>query len=392
MNEQETPKRLTKKRSIRKKAQKVIATQDNRFVYAKYDMKTNELKFFMWIVAQINSQKDKSFQKCQIPISDIFQVFNQQSDENYTYIKKLIDGMAKKVYIEDFKLLDETTMKEVEYHRAMPLFQLIQYKKGEAYISYKLNESLAEYLLDLQRNFTQLKFDDIQQMKSAYSIRIYNILLCELKQNKQNLKINLSALQNVLEVPRTLQEYKHFRQKVLQQAQKDINTKSNLVLLDVKTYKTGRKITDLEFIFDYKNNDKRIQREKDRKRAFNKILINKLESYLKKNISTKTEGILVVDSWGWKDPETKENLVINLTKKDGDKFCIDIKDYSDIETIEKGIQVAEQRFYLDIERVKQSKEIQKQLKQGKPDKIGKKTSDFKTMKDLILGFNPNKFK
>lgn len=63
-------------------------------------------------------------------MSQIFEVLNHQSEENYTYIKNLIDNIAKN-YIEDFKLLDEKTMKEVEIHRVMPLFQFIEYKKRE---------------------------------------------------------------------------------------------------------------------------------------------------------------------------------------------------------------------------------------------------------------------
>ncbi|OOX97224.1 replication initiation protein, partial [Campylobacter coli] len=172
----QTPKKTNKKR-----IQKAVVTQNNRFVYAKYDMNTNELKMFMWIIAQLNSQKDALFQVCEMPLSQIFEVLNHQSEENYTYIKNLIDSMAKKTYIEDFKLLDEKTMKEVEIHRVMPLFQFIEYKKGASSINYRLNNSLMEYLLDQKRDFTQLKFNDIQQMKSAYSIRIYNMLICELK-------------------------------------------------------------------------------------------------------------------------------------------------------------------------------------------------------------------
>lgn len=387
------PAKTTKKRTIRKKAQKVIVSQDNRFIYAKYDMKANELKLFMWIVAQINSQKDRLFQMCEIPINEIFQIFNQQSDENYTYIKNLIDSMARKVYIEDFKLLDEKTMKEVEYHRAMPLFQFIQYKRGEAHISYKLNDSLMEYLLDLKRDFTQLKFDDIQRMKSAYSIRIYNMLLCELKQNKQNLKINLSALQNVLEVPKTLQEYKHFRQKVLQQAEKDINAKSNLVLLDIKTYKTGRKITDLEFIFDYKNNDKRIQREKDKQKALNNILIDKLEQYAGKSVYFEKYGELNCDGWGWKDSETRDTIRLHFTRKiDRKSIGFDITSYKDIETLQQAVERADEKFYLDKERVKKAKEAEKKLNQIEPSKTTKKTENFKTISSLFSESNLNKSK
>ncbi|EPM2774095.1 replication initiation protein, partial [Campylobacter jejuni] len=84
----------TTKKTNKKKIQKAVVTQNNRFVYAKYDMNTNELKMFMWIVAQINSQKDTLFQVCEIPLSQIFEVLNHKSAENYTYIINLIDSMA----------------------------------------------------------------------------------------------------------------------------------------------------------------------------------------------------------------------------------------------------------------------------------------------------------
>ncbi|EAK8760922.1 replication initiation protein, partial [Campylobacter jejuni] len=346
------------KKTNKKRIQKAVVTQNNRFVYAKYDMNTNELKMFMWIVAQINSQKDTLFQVCQMPLSQVFEVLNHQSEENYTYVKNLIDNMARKTYIEDFKLLDEKTMKEIEVHRAMPLFQFLEYKKGASNISYKLNDSLMEYLLEQKRDFTQLKFSDIQQMKSAYSIRIYNMLLCELKQNRQNLKINLSVLQNLLEVPKTLLEYKHFNVKVLKQAEKDINSKSNLVLLDIKTYKTGRKITDLEFIFDYKNNDKRIAQEKLKEENLFKKLKEILSSYIGKSIYDDRFGEMIISHYEHNE-EDKKILIIAQRKSDDKFVCFGVKNFKDIKSLEKLKDKAEELFYLDKQRVLKAKEAQK---------------------------------
>ncbi|TKX28072.1 replication initiation protein [Campylobacter sp. MIT 12-5580] len=346
-----------KKKSIKQRAKKAIVTQDNRFIYAKYDMNANELKFFMWIVAQLNSQKDSLFQVCEIPVSEIFQVFDNKSNENFTYVKNIIDNMAKKVYIEDFKLLDEKTMKEVEVHRAMPLFQFLEYKKGEANVSYRLNDSLMQYLLDLKRDFTQIKFDDIQQMKSAYSIRIYNMLVCELKQNKQSLKINLSALQNILEVPKSFYVWEDFKKNVLAQAKKDINTKSNLVLLDIKTFKTGRKITDLEFIFDYKNNDKRIKREQEKEQSFYNELIKIIQEYIGKSIYQKRFGEMIIISYQF--DEEKKDLKLIAKRKADDKFVhFGVKSFKDINALKKAKDKAEELFYLDEVKVLKSKEAQ----------------------------------
>lgn len=347
----------TTKKTQKKKIEKAIVTQNNRFVYAKYNMNTNELKMFMWIVAQINSQQDSLFKMCEMPLSEIFEVLNHKSEENYTYVINLIDSMAKKTYIEDFKLLDETTMKEIKVHQVMPLFQFIEYKQGEASITYKLNETLMQYLLEQKRDFTQLKFSDIQQMKSAYSIRIYNILLCELKQNRQNLKINLSVLQNLLEVPKVyIERWVDFNRFVLKQAEKDINGKSNIVLLDIKTYKTGRKITDLEFIFDYKNNDKRIAQEKIKKENFIKKLKEILSTYIGKSIYDEEYGEMIVTHY----EEYGEKLHIVAQRKSDEKYIgFRIKDFKSIEKLEKSKNKAEELFYLDKKKVLKAKEAQK---------------------------------
>ena len=356
---------IKKKKSIKQKAKKAIVTQGNRFVYAKYDMNANEMKFFMWIVAQLNSQRDKLFQVCEIPLSEIFQAWQWKNDIiNYSYCSQIVENMARKAYIEDFKLLDEKTMKEVNVKRAMPLFKFIEYKEGQSFITYQLNDSLTEYLLDLKRDFTQLKFSDIQQMKSAYSIRIYNMLICELKQNRQNLKMNLSVLQNILEVPKSFYEWFDFNRFVLKQAQKDINAKSNLVLLEIKTFKTGRKITDLEFIFDYKNNDKRIQREKEKQESFNKVLVKAVESYIGKSVYIKGYGNLICESWRWENDKEERIMAIFLHKETDKRVGFLVKSFKDINSIQKAKDRAEELFYLDTEKVQKAIDTRKQLKSG----------------------------
>lgn len=341
-----------KKKTIKQKAKKAIVTQDNRFIYAKYDMNANEMKFFMWIVAQLNSQRDRLFQVCEIPLSEIFQIWQWENDRvDYSYCFKIVENMGRKTYIEDFKLLDEKTMKEVSVKRVMPLFKFIEYQEGQGYITYQLNDSLMEYLLDLKRDFTQLKFDDIQQMKSAYSIRIYNMLVCELKQNRQSLKMNLAVLQNILEVPKSLLEWQGFQRRVLNQAQKDINGKSNIVLLDIKTYKTGHKITDLEFIFDYKNNDKRIQRDDEKKRNFNNALIKAVEAYAGKAIHLENYGDFIVMGWQWEDKEQTRLFAILRRRNDDRLLLFPLRDFKDINSIQKAKDKAEELFYLDIDKL-----------------------------------------
>lgn len=348
------------KRIVRKKAQKAIVTQDNRFIYAKYDMNTNEMKFFMWIVAQIHSQKDQLFQVCQIPLDEIFEIWQWKDERNkeinYSYIKSICDSMARKVYVEDFKLKDEKTMKDVEVYRAMPLFKFIEYKKGQGFINYELNDSLMKYLLNLNKNFTQLKFSDIQRMKSAYSIRIYNMLIAELNQNRQNLKINLAVLQNILEIPESLKIFGNFNRKVLQQAMKDINTKSNIILFEIKTYKTGHKITDLDFIFDYKNNDKQKEREKAKETRLKNQITAELDKITGKELFLNDKGKRFKARYVGYELNKNNEIIASFVFYDSNnieqKAPIKIDSLDSVKIMKESIQNCEESFYADKEKIK----------------------------------------
>lgn len=351
------------KKSIKQRAKKAVVTQNNRFVYAKYDMNANELKFFMWIVAQINSQKDTLFQVCEIPLSEIMQVWQRNDKEpDYNYIRDLCKSMLQKTYIEDFRLLDENTMKEKSVFQGYTLFKFIRYEEGQGYITYQLNDSLMQYLLDQKRDFTQLKFDDIQRMKSAYSIRIYNMLVCELKQNHQSLTMNVAVLQNILEVPKSLKVWDNFKQKVLTQAQKDINTKSNIVLLDIKTFKTGRKITDLEFIFDYKSNDKRIQRDEEKKESFNNALIKAIQGFIGKSVYLGKYGECICQGWQWETNEQTQILARFSQPNKNGALLVPVRDFTDINAIQKAKDKAEELFYTDIDRIQAAFSFKDELK------------------------------
>ena len=267
------------KRTNVKAIDRFIATQDNSFIYHSYYMTASEIKFFMWIVSKINSQEDKAFEESEIPVSEVKEVLGHDN-ENYAYVKKLISKMTNKIFYTEEIYFNKKINKPIRKYKEMPFFQLMSYEEGEANIVYKLNSYLSKYLLNLKTNFTQIQFKDIREMRSSYSIRIYNMLMCEICQNRTSLNINLEILQNILKVPRSLTRWDHFNKEVLDRAKKDINGYSNISLLDIKTYKTGRKITEIEFIFDYKNNRARICRDVNKQQHYVDMLIEEVDKHL----------------------------------------------------------------------------------------------------------------
>ncbi len=266
-NEPKPNKRPKKfKRPTLKKSQKYLVTQDNQFIYSKYgDTTANELKFFYYIISKLNSISDKAFEACEIPISEILgEVLSHENDQdNYTYIKKLCESLSKRYLLDETLIKDPVTNKEVDNFTIMSLFKFLQYTKGQATIKYQLNDCLKPYLLGLRKNFTQIPLQNILPIRSGYAIRIYQILLSELNQNRNEVTKGLLYLQDILCVPKSFYAWIDFKRNVLEPSIKEINATTDIVA-SYRTKKQRQKITEIVFEICYKDLQKRKDQAKDK--------------------------------------------------------------------------------------------------------------------------------
>ncbi|MCK0503836.1 replication initiation protein [Helicobacter pylori] len=267
VNNEPKPKRPKKfKRPSVKKSQKYLITQDNRFIYAKYgDTTANELKFFYYVISKLNSISDKGFEACEIPINEILgEVLEHENlDANYLYIKKLCESLSKRYLLDETLSKDAETNREIERFISMPLFRFFEYTKSEATIKYQLNDCLKPYLLGLRKNFTQIPLQHILPIRSGYAIRIYQMLLSELKQNRNEVDLYLINLQDVLCVPKSYYKWKDFKNNVLEPSLKEINATTDIIA-SYRTKKERQKITEIVFEICYKDLQKRKDQAKDK--------------------------------------------------------------------------------------------------------------------------------
>ncbi|GAA7130842.1 hypothetical protein HpCHN51_14980 [Helicobacter pylori] len=267
VNNEPKPNRPKKfKRPSVKKSQKYLITQDNRFIYAKYgDTTANELKFFYYIISKLNSISDKGFEACEIPINEILgeMLKHENLDANYLYIKKLCESLSKRYLLDETLSKDPETNKEVDRFISMPLFKFLDYTKGQATIKYQLNDCLKPYLLGLRKNFTQIPLQHILPIRSGYAIRIYQMLLSDLKQNRNETTRYLIELQDVLCVPKSYYKWKDFKNNVLEPSLKEINATTDIVA-SYRTKKERQKITQIVFEICYKDLQKRKDQAKDK--------------------------------------------------------------------------------------------------------------------------------
>lgn len=122
-------------------------------------------------------------------------------------------------------------------------------KSGLAHI--RIDDRLIPYLFDLKQQFTQYQLYNILDMKSAFSVRIYELM--KSYSFRHTIIFELNELKELLMVEhvKSYVNYKDFRVKVLEKAQTEINELTD-INIEFEPIKTGRKVTSIKFIIEEK--------------------------------------------------------------------------------------------------------------------------------------------
>ena len=122
-------------------------------------------------------------------------------------------------------------------------------KSGLAHI--RIDDRLIPYLFDLKQQFTQYQLYNILGMKSAFSVRIYELM--KSYSFRHTIIFELNELKELLMVEhvKSYVNYKDFRVKVLEKAQTEINELTD-INIEFEPIKTGRKVTSITFIIEEK--------------------------------------------------------------------------------------------------------------------------------------------
>lgn len=138
-------------------------------------------------------------------------------------------------------------------------------KSGIAHI--KLDEDMMPYLFDLKQKFTQYQLYNVLGMKSAFSVRIYELM--KSYSFRHTITFELDELKKLLMVEdvKSYNRFPDFRRKVLEKAQLEINELTD-INIEFEPIKTGRKVTSIKFIIEekFKNSRKRIRTSNEKRR------------------------------------------------------------------------------------------------------------------------------
>jgi plasmid replication initiation protein len=270
-----------------------IAVQSNRFIEARYkESLTFWESFLVAKMCSMISSDDVDFKPYKIYIKDVIDYMElTPSGHVYNYILDAAKRLLNRQIV--IGAVDEQGRKEIiETHIVTSVRRLLEPHPDENnYVTLTFLPELKPFLLQLHRDFTKLDMDIFKRLKTASSIRLYQIFKSHLGKNQYKLRFDLEELKEILGVSEKYQQYAGFKMRVLDEAQQRLAEKTDIGFT-CEEIKSGKKVTALVFHI-YNNNQK------------------------------KTAPTTVIETQ--KSDEEQENLIIELTPIVVKKFGVSLK-------------------------------------------------------------------
>lgn len=191
------------------------------------------------IISQIvafNRVDDTEFPETDFLLGRLFDGRKKISGREFLEIGKAVERLASTTY---------TIYHSRRKFDIFPIFARISYDNGV--ISAKLNPELKPYFLQLRREFSLRSLPEFRSLSSIYAQQIYRFL-CSFRALEET-EVEIERLHFTTTAPDSFkQNFKEFRRRVLEPAEKEINSKTNLKFR-WEPIQQGRKVVAVRFIF-----------------------------------------------------------------------------------------------------------------------------------------------
>lgn len=216
----------------------LIAYKSNALIEASYKLTLQEQRFLLVCIGKFNPKEDTPQKTITIAASELYQSFPDMGRANAELIlKEAIERLwDRSIIIRDSKVREE--FRWIQYRA--------QYLTGEAKATITFSDAIMPYLTQLKGQFTRIVVKNVSSLSSAYSIRIYELLMQFRKTGDR--MIALDDFRSMLGIDDKYQQFKDLNKQLLKPAIKELNEKSDLSVV-VDPIKQGRKVVALHFRF-----------------------------------------------------------------------------------------------------------------------------------------------
>lgn len=258
-------------------------TKSNILIEANYKLTITEQKIVLYLVSKIRKDDD-DFKTYTLPIKEFYELLGYKGNPKYSEMRKITKELIGKVV----EIKEEKKLKQISW------LSYVEYNENDGSVNLSFDPRLKPYLLQLQREFTSYKLKNVMELKSGYSIRIYEIL--KKWQTVKKVEVSLIELRKMVGATDKYHEYHNFKKRVLTPSQEEIKEKTD-ISFDYEEVKKGRKVELIRFIIHSTRNNIPIHEEQTRTEKDNGFdsLYVQLKHVFTKHYYTLTEK--VVERW-----------------------------------------------------------------------------------------------
>ena len=204
------------------------------FIEANYKLGVVEQKIILCLASNI-SPSDTDFKTYTLSIKEFNKLLGLKGTPKYVELRQITKELMQKV----FEVRMDKKVIQVSW------LSYVAYNETEGTIDIRFDPFLRPYLLELKREFTSYKLENVVKLKSSYSIRLYELLKQYEKLHERT--FNLNHLREILGVEDIYPAYGNFKQRVLMPAQKELHQRTD-ISFTIQEVKKGRRVEKVKFL------------------------------------------------------------------------------------------------------------------------------------------------
>lgn len=216
--------------------------QSNNLILATHRMNIQQMRLFFYACSQYQGNLD-----IEVSIDDINRVLTEDTGNR--------GGNQRELVKETIPTLMRNALVHIDDENGERWSVAITdsyIKKDTNTVNFTFNKSIQKELEEL-RGYTWMYLSQLTGMSSTYSVRLYEFFAMRLGtiNTKETFDFDINKLRIYLDCVNKYSQFEAFDRRVLQQAKKEINEKTN-IKMSYKKIKTGRSITSIKFTFSWR--------------------------------------------------------------------------------------------------------------------------------------------
>lgn len=205
----------------------------------------NESKLLQLIITQCR-KGDKELYTFSLKAKDFAKLLDVDPHD----MRKSLRTMTRHIMQEVLEIENPKTGDWLQFHWT----DECQYKTGV--VTIKISDRLAPYMLDLSRDFTRIRLEELLPFKSRHASKIYQVLVANIDDRQQPhaehysiVNVNMDTLRLVTNTKDKYPRFNNFNTRVLIPAVNEINQVSKYHIT-ATPYRSGHAVSGIEFLVE----------------------------------------------------------------------------------------------------------------------------------------------